>query len=902
MPAVVVAVAAAAVSSAATTLGVGGALFGAGILGSIGAAVVADSVFGAVAGFAVNKIGGSLLAGGGKKSSGGGWDGAVDIQGLKTVVRMSDDTQKIIYGRARIGGTLGYIETYPTAPDSGGISQTGDNLFLHMVICHAGHECDAIEEIYLNDDLVTLDANGFVKEAPYKKNGKSYARIKHHLGSDTQNADSFLVAEAKNWTTAHRLRGICYSYIRLQWNPDIFQNGIPTINVVLRGKKVYDPRTTLTAWSNNAALCVRDYISSRDFGGIPYGFGALSSEIDDNFTIAAANICDENITKLDGSTIKRYTCNGVVDTARTPLNNLEDLLTSMVGTVTMPKGIFRIYAGAYDTPESTIIDESWLSGNIKSRLRIPRQQLFNAVHGMYVAPNKQWQSDSFPEITSPVYEAEDNNERIYTELRLPYTTDSEAAQRIAKTVQRKGREQISLTMPCNYKALQFAVWDTVKINNAARGWNEKVFRIVNLSFDIKQGVVLQLREENSLSYSWSASDAEAVAAAPDTNLPSPSFVAAAGVPQILESLYSTNGGGGTKTRVQIICGASTDALVTLYQFEYKKIAEVSYRVLAAVADTSVTIDDIESGRYDFRVKAIRGSGASSDYSYLLNKEVLGLSARPADVRGLTGQVISSMFIARWNLPADVDVTDGGNILVRHSEAMSGATWENSVSIGDKVSGNSTMVVLPMKAGTYLFKAEDSTGQQSVNAATVSTKDAAVLNFSTISTVTESPLFSGSHSSTCAPEGVLKMVGAGNLDSAADFDSIADFDSLGGIVTSGTYNFAAGIDLGSVKRCRLITSIAMQTVNVLDIIDSRTSNIDDWLDFDGVSGGGSVDARIEVRSTDDNPAGSPTWSAWNALHAADYYARAFQFRVFLTATDPAYNVYITTLGVTAKEII
>jgi len=57
--------------------------------------------------------------------------------------------------------------------------------------------------------------------------------------------------------------------------------------VLLRGKKVYDPRDMGTRFTRNPALCVRDYILAS------YGIGADPDEINEASFIAAANICDE---------------------------------------------------------------------------------------------------------------------------------------------------------------------------------------------------------------------------------------------------------------------------------------------------------------------------------------------------------------------------------------------------------------------------------------------------------------------------------------------------------------------------------------------------------------------------------------------------------------------------------
>lgn len=598
---------------------------GAAASGVFAAGSIAAGVFGAVVTFGINTLAASLF----KKDAPQGAAPQDFDQGLREVVRLSSESHKIIYGRARVGGLLAYIETAPSGKDSDGISKSGDNLFLHMIICHAGHEIDGYEEIYLNDTLVTLDENGFVQEEPYKKNGKSYVRIRQHLGLDSQLADTLAVQEAPNWTTAHRLRGIAYTYMRMQWNPDVFTNGIPKLNVVLRGKKVYDPRSLLTVWSDNAALCIRDYLTARDVINEPYGFGATADEIEDDFTIAAANISDEEITKRDGDTIARYTCNGIVDTEAKPLANLEKLVGSLAGAITCPAGTFRIHAGAYDTPDPIVIDESWLAGPVKSRNRIPRQELYNAVRGTYTEPSKSWQSDSFVPITSLAYEEQDNNERIYTDIELPYVIDGEVAQRIAKIMLRKGREQISASMPCNYRALRFTVWDTVKVNNATRGWVEKVFRITSMSFEFNEGVVLQLREENPESYDWLSTDAEAIAAAPDTQLPNP-FVVGVPTSVAFNTRTTETVGGDVLYNLVLTWAPYTNAFVNdggQFEIRFKLSSEANWRPSFYVSGEFTTADIISSSvntSYDLGIRAVNNLGARSNW-VTINNAFIGTS-------------------------------------------------------------------------------------------------------------------------------------------------------------------------------------------------------------------------------------------------------------------------------------
>ena len=160
----------------------------------------------------------------------------------------------VVYGKTRVSGTIVYLST------------TGaTNEYLHIVLTLAGHEVEAIDEVYFNDELVPLVSN--VPQGFY--NG--VARINKHLGESYQTVDEDLEDDTSTltdgkWTENHRLRGIAYLYVRLTWDAEKFPSGIPNISAVIRGKKVLDPRTGNTAYSANAALCLRDYLTDAALG------------------------------------------------------------------------------------------------------------------------------------------------------------------------------------------------------------------------------------------------------------------------------------------------------------------------------------------------------------------------------------------------------------------------------------------------------------------------------------------------------------------------------------------------------------------------------------------------------------------------------------------------------------
>jgi hypothetical protein len=52
----------------------------------------------------------------------------------------------------------------------------------------------------------------------------------------------------------------------------------------------------------------------------------------------------------------------------------------------------------------------------------------------------------------------------------------------------------------------------------------------------------------------------------------------------------------------------------------------------------------------------------------------------------------------------------------------------------------------------------------------------------------------------------------------------------------------------------------------------------------------------VRTTTDNPSGTPTWREWQPFVNNSQRGRGFQFKVVATSSNPAQNVVIEELGV------
>lgn len=837
------------------------------IVASIVAAAAAKAAVTVLANFLINALSQGLS---GKKQQPGIRPFTVEARDRTQIVRSSIAPRRVVYGTSLVAGPLVFAASTGSSKE-----------YMHLVVPVAGHEIQGIGDIYFNDTIAT------------DERFDGYYRINKHLGTSAQDADTDLVDEVTEWTPDHRLRGVAYFYARLKWNSDVWPTGLPNVNAIIQGRKLYDPRTGTTAFGNNSALCIRDFLVSS------FGLSASADEIDEASFIAAANVCDEDVPLSDSETQKRYTLDGTFDLDAKPIDTIEDMLTSCAGVLVYTQGKYRLIVGASSTPTVTLTGDD-LRGPVTVRPRISRRELYNGVRGTFVDPEQNWQPTDFPPVTNALYEQQDGDQKIFRDIQLPYTIDSVRAQRIAKIHLEMSRQGISIDFPAKLTALQIAVWDVVNVTLPHFGWFGKPFRVTGWTLAEEGGVDLSLQEYAATAYDWNSGDATTYDPAPDTNLPTPWIVAQPIAVAVTEELYVTRDGSGVKAKSIVTWEVSPDAFVEQYQVEYKLASATDYLVAGRTTLTRLEIFDIAPGIYDFRVKALNGLNVGSPYTSI-QQEIFGLGAPPAAVTGLSLSAIASIAILSWNPVQDLDVRMGGFIRVRHSSATAGATWQGSVDIGPAVPGTATNVALPLVAGTYLVKAYDSSGVASLTAASINTNAPSLLQFANLHTLTESPLFLGTKIDVVATDNVLQLEGAGPFDSIPNFDAVPNLDAYGGIVLSGTYDFAGAIDLGTVETVRVGATVSALVVNTLDQIDARNSDIDDWADFDG-TGAASADCKIYIRETDDNPSGSPVWSEWKQLFIGDYQARAFQFKAELSTLDPAYNIKVSELTVTADEVV
>ena len=116
--------------------------------------------------------------------------------------------------------------------------------------------------------------------------------------------------------------------------------------------------------------------------------------------------------------------------------------------------------------------------------------------------------------------------------------------------------------------------------------------------------------------------------------------------------------------------------------------------------------------------------------------------------------------------------------------------------------------------------------------------------------------------------------------------------------SGTYDFVDTLDLGGTFSLTLKRHFQGEGFYVGDAFDNRTELIDTWTDFDGTVAN-EANAKIAVRTTTDDPSGSPTYGPFNDFANGTFKGRGFQFRITLNTADSAQNMNLQQAGYLAS---
>jgi hypothetical protein len=567
--------------------------------------------------------------------------------GRNVMVRDPIAPRRIVYGQVPVSGPIVFMHVSGT-----------NNEYLHLIVKLADHECEELGEIKFNDEIVPLDGSGNAT-GTYA----GHARIKKFLGLAAGERDTDLESESGGlWTADHLGKSVARLHIRLKHNPDLFQQGVPAITCMVKGKKVLDTRTSTTAWSANVALCLADYLMDTRFGKAVPLARIYSADLNE-----AANICDEDVVLADASTENRYTCNGVVHSDEDPEEIIAALADAMAGFVGDPGGKWLIRAGAWRTPGPAFGDSD-LVGSFSVTPRLSRQETFNGVRGVYYSAVNQWAAADFPAVKNDTYMSWDGGVRLWRDVAYRFTTSPATAQRLAKIELERGRQQITVVAEYTLRAIRYQPGDVIPINRDRLGWSEKYFEVLDWTFvvdhDAQQMPVLKvkmvLRETAQGVWDWNDGEETTVDLAPNTTLPNSRTVPTPATPTLSTSNFQQTDGTITP-RLKVQWSAPANSLITsggFVEIEYKKTADSDWTVWTTALRGDATFDfitDVQAGvSYDVRIRFRNVSGARGSYSATATHTVSNDTTAPTAPTGLAALATPGSITLTWNRNSETD--------------------------------------------------------------------------------------------------------------------------------------------------------------------------------------------------------------------------------------------------------
>ena len=898
-----------------------------------------------------------------------GYRQAKDMQAQGQVI-MANKTSAggkipVIYGTRRVGAQIIYLDV-----------SANDSRDLYVVYALSVGECDEIlgrtieldgapltdsarfrDGGYIGSDKIssgagslnTVSQNGTGIDAGAGQFGSSptskyrYVMNLHH-GAASQTADPMLVASMPNWTSAHRLDGICYIAAHYGYDKEGIWSGVPQLTVQVRGKKVYDPRDSgqtfgtpsTYEFSDNPALCFLDYITNNE-----YGKGLTATQLNMSTFSSAANVCDTEVDQpyfngtaqsltwsgtagddfitiggasannewwqnkigelidifdsngngvIDGAEIKdiqrnqfydtneeyivyingtlgstyssqtgtsllkvkRFHCNGYLDTNKNVMENAKELLSNM-------RGIFLYIDGKYelsieDTGSSTfsindnhIIADAGISvdyGNKDKKANKVIVEFFNA--------NKKYELDTATVLhdATPEYYSDDNDEILEIKAEFPYITDPYIAYNMGKAILTRSRNQTTMQFLGTPEMYKLNVGDIVDLTYAGLGFSGKVCRVEALELQPNGLVAVSLIEYFDV-YTWEVPPQEPVEEL--ANLPSAYAVKAPTNISFTDSDSSPTG------RPFLSWDEPTD--FPDYQYRVNVVDSSGNQLMNRIVDVeSCDLTFIPTGSFVANITSLNTLGVESSPARFpttgnftvgtpptgsgdIQDGAVDLDALAAEVQSAidAGGVNSTQLIKSTSAPTTrndgsalqaqdlwADTDDDNQIYVRNS---SNNGWEKArdsslVTLYNSLS--STVTTNSSNIATAQSDIVTLTTDTSANASAITSLTSTV-NSNTSAITTEQTTRANADSALAADITSLTSTVNGNTASIsseattranADTALAADITSLTSTVNGNT----ADITSESVTRANADTALAADITSLTSTVNSNTASI------------------------------------------------------------------------------
>ena len=492
-------------------------------------------------------------------------------------------------------------------------------------------------EVVLTGDAFDLTGPGATAtEDPFSGHVTVWVSRGDHTAPPTEfTTDApYVVGSADNmWKTTDAWKGRTMIWLKLNAGDtgkrqERWPSTPPLVEVEGRWSVVEDPRTGLTGWDNNHALCVRDALMNNPIRG--YRAGQLHSSFDAD----GPNACDELVDLNEGGTEKRYICAGTLVFNEGEIEDqLNPMMISGAADFIRVGGKLGYAAGVYREPTETL---TYLLGEgFEFPDMLPGSELVNQLRVSYLSAARGYETADLTPWDIPGALAADGGVPAVKTVDLPFCPSPTQAIRVRKITGLRQRRQeriqggtlppeafnlvggatVTIALPSPYNALD-GVYEIEGIHPGLDPIGE--------SGEVAMRLPASLVKHDAAIYAWTpATDEEEVFDEEyddeRTGTANPGALSVT-----TGDAVNLNTGGTIIPRIRFAFDPSTSG-VTGYEWEYKSNVGIS-DLLGKYETGGVIGHDVRDGSgkvfghlsgspnlfYDIRVRAI-GANGNSDW-------------------------------------------------------------------------------------------------------------------------------------------------------------------------------------------------------------------------------------------------------------------------------------------------
>lgn len=317
------------------------------------------------------------------------------------------------------------------------------------------------------------------------------AGYRKYMGSGSQAIDD-IVPGATQTDKAKVVGSLQHDAYLAVWAKATDQlNGDFNTTVVMQGRlvRIYTSTSTYyTAWSDNPAWCILDFLTCYN------GVGLEHANIDIQSFINAAEYCDGLVSNPDGTKQKRYTLNFILDEKKSRLDWLADMMRTCSAYPTYQNGKYGMMmecaqtVSQYFNSNNTNDVEVWWSS---------MDEIVDVLRIKYIEPTYDWAK------VMASAEAEEylRDQPFIHEIDIYGVTNFSQASRLAWFYL---NQSVTCTTWIKFKtdrrAIARSIGDIISISDYVLEYEDKKFRIMQMSEAQDDKIEVTCREYNPLIY------------------------------------------------------------------------------------------------------------------------------------------------------------------------------------------------------------------------------------------------------------------------------------------------------------------------------------------------------------------------------------------------------------------